>query len=147
MIVLRNFNYKDIPVLQEHGYDGYSRDGLKDLIAQWNSKLYEKLYFESFAIDNGGEVVGYASLYQRSKSIVSCGVEIYEDYRLKGYASAAYGELLDYAKEHGYKIAVAQVLADNVASIALHNKLGFECENYEYINRKGNKVYYFIKTL
>jgi len=47
----------------------------------------------------------------------------------------------------GYKIAAAQVRVDNIASIALNKKLEFECENSEYINKKGNKVYYFIKTI
>lgn len=32
MICLRNFAYKDIPVLREHGYDSYSDDELKALI-------------------------------------------------------------------------------------------------------------------
>lgn len=74
-------------------------------------------------------------------------MEIYEAYQRKGYATIAYDRLLDIAKKNGYGIAVAQVLAENIASIALHKKLGFECENYEYINKKGNKVHYFIKAL
>lgn len=136
-----------MPVLREHGYGQYSRDELKALIDTWNGKVYDGRYFEMFAVDNGTEVAGCASLYQRSKSIVSCGLEIYPDYRRKGYASVAYALLLDIAKEQDYKIAVAHVRTNNVASIALNKKLGFECENYEYINKKGDKVYCFIKAL
>lgn len=147
MISLRSFTYTDIPILQEHGYGHYSHDELKTLIDAWNAKVYDNSYFEMFAIDSGAETVGYASLYERSKSIVSCGMEIYPAHQRQGCATTAYSRLLDIAKEKGYKIAVAQVLVDNAASIALNKKLGFEAENYEYINKKGNKVFYFIKCL
>lgn len=147
LVSLRNFTYLDIPILQKHGYAHYSCDELKSLIDTWNSKVYNESYFEMFAIDNGTELAGYASLYQRSKSIISCGVEIYPDYQRKDHATNAYSQLLDYAKGKEYQIAVAQVLIDNVASIALHKKLGFEAEDYEYINSKGDKIYYFIKSL
>lgn len=147
MVSLRNFAYTDIPILQKHGYGNYTNADFKALIDAWNSKAYKSSYFEMFAIVSGFEIVGYASLYQRSKSIVSCGLEIYPEYQRKGYASSAYGQLLDIAKDKGYKIAVAQVLTDNVASIALNKKLGFEAEDYIYINEKGDKVYYFIKPL
>ncbi len=76
-----------------------------------------------FAIVNNDEVVGSASLYQRSKSIISCGIEIYSSYQRKGYASNAYSQLLSVAKKKGYKIAVAQVNVDNIASIALNKNL------------------------
>lgn len=147
MISLRNFTYNDIPILQEHGYGHCSHDELRALIDTWNSKVYNNSYFEMFAIESGTEIVGYASLYGRSKSIVSCGLEIYPNYQRKGYASSAYGRLLDIAKGNGYKIAVAQVLTDNIASIALNQKLGFEAEDYEYFNQKGDKVYLFLKAL
>lgn len=100
-----------------------------------------------FAIVNDNEIVGSASLYQRSNSIISCGLEIYPCYQRKGYATVAYEQLLSIAKNKGYTIAVAQSLVGNKSSIALNKKLGFECEDYEYVNKKGNKVYYFIKTL
>lgn len=147
MVSLRNFTYTDIPILQKNGYGNYSNADLKALIDTWNSKVHNNSYFEMFAVVSGSEIVGYASLYQRSKFIVSCGLEIYPEYQRKGYASDAYSLLLNIAREKEYKIAVAQVLTDNVASIALNKKLGFEAENYIYINEKGDKVYYFIKPL
>ncbi|MBD5130996.1 MAG: GNAT family N-acetyltransferase [Clostridiales bacterium] len=133
--------------MKKHGYEHCSYEELKKLIDTWNSKIYDNSYFEMYAIEFEFEIVGYASLYQRSKSIVSCGLEIYPDYQRKGFASSAYSQLLENAKNKGFKIAVAQVLIENAASIALNKKLGFECEKYEYINKQGNKVYYFIKSL
>lgn len=147
MTILRNFSYKDISDLQQHGYAQYSKDNLEALIDSWNSKTYDGAYFEMFAVCNETATLGYASLYQRSKSIVNCGIEIYPDYQSKGYGYDAYSKLICRAKDLGFKIAVAQVLKDNIASIALHIKLGFEAEEYEYLNKEGKKVYYFIKIL
>lgn len=144
MITLRNFTRLDIPVLQSNGYNKYSYNELCNLIDRWqNDKSYNDFYFEMFAIVNDNEVVGSASLYQRSQSIISCG----PNYQRKGYATTAYGQMLTIAKNKGYKIAVAQIRVDNIASIGLNKKLGFEAENHEYVNQKGNKVYYFIKNL
>ena len=50
-------------------------------------------------------------------------------------------------KEKGYKIACAQIRTDNIASISLHNKLGFETNGYVYKNRKDSKVVIYLKTL
>ena len=52
----------------------------------------------------------------------------------------------NYAKKSGYKIATAQIRKDNVASIRLHEKLGFilDCE---MLNKRGNEVYIYIKLL
>ena len=147
MILIRSYTYGDIPVLQKNGYRNKSIEELQALIDTWNREIYENSYFEMFAIDHGGVVVGNASLYQRSQSIVSCGLEIYPEYQRKGYATGAYAQLLQIAKARGYKIAVAQVSADNEPSIALNRKLGFEAEEYRYIKQKGKEIYYFIKCL
>lgn len=147
MIELRNFQYSDIPNLQKYDYCALSYKEMEGLIDTWNTKQYDGAYFEMFAIAVDDNLVGTASLFQRSKSIVSCGLEIFSDYRHKGYATSAYSKLLEIAKLQNYKIAVAQVQTDNQASIVLNKKIGFEAENYTYINKKGNPIYYFIKPL
>lgn len=38
-------------------------------------------------------------------------------------------------------------MTTNYASIALHKKLDFETDNYEYTNKKANKIYCFVKLL
>lgn len=124
-----------------------SHEDLRALIETWNQKTYKENYFEMFAVEENGTIVGQASLYGRSEHIVSCGLELYSACRGKGYGTAAYRELLSLAKQKGFSIAVAQVRADNAASIALNKKMGFEAEDYTYINKKGNPIYYFIKTL
>ncbi len=146
MITLRNFANSDIQQLQKE-YSNMSKAKLQSLIETWNKKEYEDNYFEMYAIEENGVIVGQASLYGRSEHIVSCGIEVYSTYRGKGYGTAAYRELLSFAKTKGFAIAVAQVRADNAASIALNKKMGFEAEDYTYINKKGSPIYYFIKTL
>jgi len=144
---LRNFTHEDVEKIQKHDYTNMEPDELKNLIDLWNTKLYEGEYFEMFAVTDEDTLVGCVSLYRRSASIVSCGIKIYPEFQGHGYAAAAYEKLLRAAKDRGFGIAVAQVRANNAAGIALHKKMGFEAENYTYINAKGNAVYYFIKQL
>ena len=146
-MILRNFTNTDIEQLQQFDYKRLSRTELEELIETWNGKEYDGRYFEIFALIEDGALVGTASLYGRSKHIVSCGLEIYPVFRGKGYATRAYERLLEIAKERGCTVATAQVLVDNAASIALNRKMGFEAEDYTYLNQKGEQVYYFIKCL
>lgn len=148
MTILRNFADTDVgQLLQKTEYASMSQSDLRALIETWNKKEYDGNYFEMYAIEKTGVIVGQASLYGRSEHIVSCGIELYSEHRAMGHGTSAYRELLTAAKTKGFTIAVAQVRADNPASIALHNKMGFEAENYTYINKKGNEVYCFIKAL
>jgi len=86
MIFLRNFTRDDISVLQKNGYNKYSYNEICDLVDKWQTdKTFNNLYFKMFAIVSNNEIVGSASLYQRSNSIISCGIEIYHNYRRKGW--------------------------------------------------------------
>lgn len=147
MIELRNFANSDITQLQKYEDGKLSEADCEKLICTWNEKKYNDSYFEMYAIIENGKLVGKASLYARSEHIVSCGIELYSEYRGNGYAAEAYPILLASAKQKGFTIAVAQVLSNNTASIALHRKVDFEAEDYTYTNKKGNQVYYFIKAL
>lgn len=146
-MILRNFTNTDIEELQKTAYSQRSKSELKEWFEAWDKKEYNGNYFEMFAIEENGAIIGEASLYERSKHIVSCGLEVYSAFRGKGHATQAYELLLVVAKEKGYTIAVAQVLKENAASIALNKKMGFEAEDYIYLNQKGKEVYCFIKAL
>ncbi len=147
MGTLRNFTDSDVLKLQKSEYGDTSIENLQALIETWNKKEYEENYFEMYAVEENGIIVGQASLYGRSEHIVSLGLELYSKYRGQGYGTAAYEKLLLFAKQKGFTIAVAQVRADNAASIALNKKMGFEAEDYTYVNKKGTPIYYFIKAL
>ena len=147
MIELRSFTNADIEQLQRYEHDRLSIAAWEKLIETWREKKYDDGYFEMFAVTDNGKLIGKASLYQRADHIVSCGIELYSEFRGKGYATDAYPILLSIAKQKGFTVAIAQVLADNSASIALHKKVGFESDYYTLTNKKGKSVYYFIKAL
>lgn len=147
MITLRNFNKNDIYFLQDLKYGDMSHNEIEKMIEDWNTKEYDGKYFEMFAVVSDDTIVGSVSLYHHSKSVVICGAEIFKDFRHNNYAYNAVMELFKIAKEKGYKIATGQVRTDNIASLALCRKLGFESDNYEYINKKANPVYIFMKSL
>ncbi|MBQ7336198.1 MAG: GNAT family N-acetyltransferase [Clostridia bacterium] len=146
MITLRHFNKKDIPQLRNSMFIGKTDEEIISVLNKWDTLELNGRYSEFFAVLHGECVVGYVSLYQHNDYIISAGPEIFSEYRRKGYAYAALRQAYDYAKSRGYKIATAQVRKNNIASIKLHEKLGFilDCE---MINRHGNEVYIYIKLL
>ncbi|HWI70764.1 MAG TPA: GNAT family protein, partial [Baekduia sp.] len=75
-----------------------------------------------------GTVVGHAGFHgpPDARKMVEIGYEIEPEYRRRGYARAAVGELLAYAREHGAVVARASVGPENAASLALIASLGFE---------------------
>ena len=147
MIVLRNFLDGDAEIFQEKHSKHLSIDEIRALFQKWNQKEYESKYFEMFAIEKDKEIVGCISLYQHSESVLSCGPEIFDGCRRQGYAKEAMMLAMDIAKSKGYKLFLQQIRVDNVASIALHNSLGFESDGYIYRNKKGSEVLIYLKIL
>ena len=147
MILLRNFADDDAIEFQQKHNAKMSIDEVKKLIIKWQEKEFANKYFEMFAIVNDTEMVGMISLYQHSPNVISCGPEIFECYRKRGFAENAMILAMKTAKSKGYKLVLQQIRVDNIASIALHKKLGFETDGYVYKNKKGNDVQIFIKLL
>jgi RimJ/RimL family protein N-acetyltransferase len=146
MISIRHFSTDDANILQTNQYKNMAQSKLLNMINDWNTMKYNDRYFEMFAIEQTGEIVGSVSLYQHCSSVISAGPEIFSLYRRCGYAFQGVSLALAHAKDNGYSIAVAQVRKNNEASIALHKKLGFDLD-HEYVNKHGNEVYFFIKAL
>ena len=147
MILLRNFTNNDAIEFQIKRNTKMSIDEIKELFAKWKEKEFDGRYFEMFAVMKDDEIVGMISLYEHSKSVISCGPEIFECYRKQGFAEESMRLAMDIAKEKGYKLVLQQIRTDNYASISLHNKLGFETDGYIYKNKKGNDIQIFIKLL
>lgn len=146
MFTLRNFTNKDIEVLQKNKYTNEDIKNIQHKIELWNSKECDGKYYEMFAIVDDDMIVGMVSLYQHTKNVISCGPEIFEKYRKQGYGNQAMCQALDIVRDMGYKIAVAQIRKDNLGSIRLHEKLGFEMD-HEYVNKRGNEVCFYIKCI
>lgn len=147
MISLRNFTKEDAEVFQQKQSLNISLDEIRGMFAKWGEKTYAGKYFEMFAIVRDGELVGSISLYQLSRCVVSCGPEVFEAYRKQGIGREAMLLVMDIAKNMGYKVVSQQIGRNNAASIALHNQLGFETDEYIYRNKKGKEVLIYIKPL
>ncbi len=103
MIAIRSFNENDALLLKQMHYKECDENIIKDIIEEWNTKEYKGKYFEMFAVVDDECLVGQVSIYEHSKNIVSLGVEIYPEYRRKGYAYISSGLVLDYAKKKDIK--------------------------------------------
>lgn len=145
MVNIRNFNHNDAEIIRKL-FGTTSDEEISTLLGEWNKKIFQGKYFEMFAVTYDSTVVGSVSLYAHTKDAISCGPEILHEYRRRGFGYEAAAAALDYAKKNGYKIAVAQVRRNNPASIALHERLGFEID-HEFTNKKGSEVYFYIKSL
>ena len=146
LIILRNFNDKDADILKKYLYQELSLGEIKNMIKEWEKREYFQKYFEMFAIISK-DIVGTVSLSEHSKSVISCGIEVFSEFKRSGIGKEAMMLAMDIAKEKGYKIVLDQVRVDNAASVALHYALGFESDNYVYINKRGREVNIFLKPL
>lgn len=147
MVKLRNFLNSDAIIYQEKHGKHLPVEEIKNLFQQWNKKEYEGKYFEMFAIVKDEDIVGRISLYHHSANVISCGPEIFDGYCRQGFAKEAMMHVMTIARSKGYKIVLQQIRVDNDASIALHNRLGFETDGYVYRNKKGSEVLIYIKVL
>lgn len=146
MIILRHFTENDVPQLKSNMFSDKTDEEIVYVLNKWNTFEFNGKYSEFFAVTCDECVVGYVSLYQHNDYIISAGPEIFPEYRRKGYAYEALQKAYDHAKRNGYKIATAQIRKNNIASIKLHEKLGFVLD-CEMINKHGNEVYIYIKLL
>lgn len=75
-----------------------------------------------------GAVVGRAGFHgpPDARDMVEIGYAMAPDFRRRGYAGAAVGELLTYAAEHGAWTVRASVSVKNVASLAVIRGHGFQ---------------------
>lgn len=144
---LRPFTEDDAELIRQKQYPCESLDSIHEMIREWQCGEYDGKRFEMLALTAGEAVVGSVSLYERSKSAASIGIEIFEGERRKGYASAAMKLLLERAAASGYKLILNQVLTGNAPSKALHEKLGFETDGYIYKNAKGREVLLYTRCI
>lgn len=137
-LTLRHYTTQDAACLA--ALSAISEDEAAARIAEWSRMEYRGRYFEVFAIDCGGRIVGTLSLYERTADTVSEGIEIYRPFRRRGYATEAICLAFDLARRRGYRQMTVQVLRDNTASLALHRKLGFQTVREE-VSRRGHLVW------
>ena len=147
MITIRRFVHEDAESLQKTLYPDMSIDVIIKMIDEWSTCVCNGRFFEIFAIISDEKVVGYVSLYEHSKTVVSAGAEVVAEERCKGAASEAVSLLIQYAAGKHYRIILDQVRKDNAASIRLHEKLGFESDGYVYRNQRNQEVVLYLKPI
>ncbi len=146
MIHLKPITLDNISDLKGTSYDPMSFEQKQNMIEESINKIHNERYFEFLVVYDGDTVIGFMNLFAHSKHIISCGPEIKVEFQKKGFGFLAETKALEYAKNKGYTIAVGGVDENNTASIALHEKLGFELDR-KYLNRQGRTIRVYIKAL
>ena len=144
MLTLRPYRQSDWPVLIQYQYPTITEAEAKQLISDYNSGYYNGSSIQILAIEHSGILVGYTSLLEQAPGIASEGVEIYPPYRCQGLAYRALQQLL--LQTTAYHTITVQIRKDNIASLTLHKKLGFQI-TAEFINRRGHEVFSLSLTL
>lgn len=107
-------------------YEKYEQDLLE------NIDFRETKRYTSFAIENlDGEFVGWINLFlgDARNGVFSAGMGIFREYRQKGYALEAFQIILRYGfYELRCQKCDSACLAENNASIRLHERTGFKEE-------------------
>jgi len=104
-------------------------------INEWNRGEANGACFEMLLIEADGSPAGLVSLYEREEGI-SLGISVHPSCQRRGIGGQAVGLAAERARACGYKSLISQCREDNKASIALHEKCGFELKG-KYVNSKG----------
>ncbi|MBR4435102.1 MAG: GNAT family N-acetyltransferase [Clostridia bacterium] len=121
MILLRPFTVNDRAVIREKMMPGASDGDVDSVIAEWQTKTFNGSFFEMLALTANGTVVGSVSLYERSKTLASVGIEVFPEYRGEGYAYAGMLLMLESAAARGYR-AIMDRCALTTAQASLYTK-------------------------
>ena len=145
MITLQPISNENIELISQ--YYKMSVEDKEALLNESETELHDNKFYKMFAILNDEKCVGTISLYEHSASVISIGPEVFDEYRQYGYATEAMKNAMDIAQSKGYKIVCQQIRTNNTASMKLHVKLGFETDEYVYINKNNKPINIFLKSL
>ncbi|MBQ3384242.1 MAG: GNAT family N-acetyltransferase [Erysipelotrichaceae bacterium] len=146
MIYLKPVTLDDLDSFSETEYEQMSEEEKIRMITESRQQEHDGRYFELLRVCDDDQIVGFMSLFAHSEHVISIGPQIRKSFRGKGYGSK--GELLalQYAHDKGFDTAVSWVRHDNTTSLRLHEKLGFEIQQNDYI-RNGKHYIIYIKEL
>ena len=140
------FARADLPVLTGTAYGDMPPQAQRNMLEESECRTHDGRYFEVFTLKDGDTAVGFASLYEQEKGVVSVGLEIREPFRRRGYATRAAEPIAALLTEKGFSAIRTHVRTDNEASLRLHEKLGF-VRTGQHTTGKGTEVYVFEKRL
>ena len=146
MIKLKPIEKTDIEKLNNTSYADMDFDKKIQMINDSNEENHKGKFFKFFIVENDGETIGVINISAHSKSVISIAPEIKEHYRGNGFAKIALLLSYDYVKQLGYKLIYAGIMEDNIASIKLHESLGFEYVQ-DFLSSRGKKLKMYLKFI
>ena len=135
--VIRSANHEDLPAIveiyNEGGVATTASYDIEPVTLEERAAWFERLRNQGhpvLVLEENGRVVGFASYGSfRDKAAylhtVEHSVYVAEGRRSNGVGRMLLGALLDHARGRGVHIMVGVLDADNMASRAFHNSLGF----------------------
>ena len=146
MIYLKPISLDNINDFSNTSYDKMTLEEKQKLITESINKFHNNQYFKFLVVYKDDVVIGFMNLFAHSTHIISCGPTIKDEFRCRGFGFEAEKLALKHAKDKGFTIAVGGVDENNIASIKLHEKLGFELDR-TYSNKQGRTIRLYIKAI
>ncbi|HWC87074.1 MAG TPA: GNAT family N-acetyltransferase [Solirubrobacteraceae bacterium] len=107
---------------------------------QFREALAEQGRSASWVLEDGGRVVGYAGVRERTRGVLHLGMAILPEGRGRGGGGAFLDAIYDHARACGAHKLELEAWTDNVRAIALYGSAGFEVEGLRrdhYLRRDG----------
>lgn len=136
----------DVGILDKTEYKNLSVVDRLALIEDSTKGQSKGEFFRFYLIKAEKEVVGVINVFGHGKEKISVAPEIFIEHRNKGYAKKSLTTAYSIAKELGFKIVIAGIRSDNIASQRLHEKLGFTWIG-ESVSKRGNLMKNYKKEL
>ena len=138
---------EDIEQLDNSQYKKLSTEKRVELVKNSQNEEFIGNYFKFYPIKNEFyEVVGYLNVYGHKDNSVSVAPEIIEKYKNKGIAYTVLSKIYYELKEKGVSKIIADIDCQNIPSVKLHEKLGFQLVR-SYVNKNGREMNYYEKNL
>lgn len=137
---LRKFNEKDLDFLLSVNYfKSPTKEFVMPVLNDWIKGENEDHLRLARCIMLDNKPIGVISLGEKEKGVVGFGISILEEYRKNGYGTIAFNLAKEELRDLGIKKIKSSCAYSNIASKALHKKLGFILNKTE-INPAGNKM-------
>lgn len=145
-IQLTPITISDVELLDQTEYKNLSLERREELVKDSENRLCRGEFFRFYLIKNHEEFIGVINMCGHGDGVVSIAPEIIERFRNKGYAKESLLKAYSIARKVGFKTVTAGIKPDNIASIKLHEKLGFEFVE-EHVNKNGNAIRTYKKYI
>ena len=145
-ISLKEIGFDDLDCFNDTEYSALTEEKRKELVEHSKNSQHQGKYFKFYLIIYQERIVGFLNVCDLSRSAFSIAPEIKKEFRRKGFCEIALTIAFNIQKLRGKKLAIASIREDNVASIKLHEKLGFELVK-DYYSKSGKPMKEYVKFI